>query len=102
MQGGEAADVALSIAQNPSISNLIGQSIQSARRSLKSPPTAVADELAPLLFSSDPIVKEQAFRLLQKRVNAGTIMDKFNPTARQALQTGARAGGYSGGLLSNQ
>jgi hypothetical protein len=102
MQGGNAADMALSIAQNPSISNLIGQGIQSARRSLRAPPTAVADELAPLLFSSDPMVKEQAFRLLQKRVNAGTILDRFNPASRQALQTGASAGGYSGGLISNQ
>lgn len=104
LQAGTAAEAALNIAQNPSIGTILGQGVQAARRAMTSPPTAVADELAPMLFSTDPAVKAQALQLLQQRVNAGTMLNRFNPAARIGLLGGARIGGYSGGLLggSNQ
>jgi hypothetical protein len=104
MQNNGLQQSALNIMERPGIGTIIGEGFNAVRNSLRAPPTAVADKLAPMLFSTDPRLKAEALEELTKRVNAGTILNRYATAARMGLLGSARAGGYSGGLLggSNQ
>lgn len=80
------------------IPGLISSGFDSVNRAIKAPPIAVANELAPMLFSNNPLENQIALNALKKRIDAHQMVNAFAPTGR-ALLTGAnRAGGYAGSI----
>jgi len=98
---GDAMDGALQVMQNPTMGQVVSSGVGAVRRAFTSPPVAVADELAPMLFSQDQAIQRSALNALRQRVALGTVL---RPVGQAALTGATRVGGYSGGLLggSNQ
>ena len=99
----DAVDAAFSIAENPTVGNATSQLLSAGRNWFRTPPSAVADELAPL-FSSDPTVRADAMRAVTDLTNGQNLLNQAMrplPKTGSLLQGAARAGGYSGGLLGS-
>jgi hypothetical protein len=101
--GGGAEDIVLSVANNGLNNTIFGLVKNTAGKALKEASIDMAEELAPLMFSSDPAMQRIAFNALEKRVNAGTILNPLRPIAAKARETARRASAYLGGtLVGNQ
>ena len=97
--GGGAEDIILSVANNGLQNTAFGLATNTAGKALKEASIDMAEELAPLMFSSDPAVQRIAFNALKNRVNAGTILNPLRPAAGKAREAARRASVYLGGTL---
>lgn len=101
--GGGAEDLILNMANNGLKNTAFGIVTNTASKALKEASIDMAEELAPLMFSSDPAVQRIALDALRKRVNAGTILNPLRPAAAKAREGARRAAVYLGGsLVGNQ
>jgi len=98
-----AVDAAFNVAQNPTMGNLITQGVTAARNWMTTPPTAVADDLAPM-FSTDPAVRAAAMDALNNRMSGQNLLSgamRPLPKSGNLLRGAASAGGNFGGQVGS-